>query len=210
MEIEAVGRSYARWALFYDQTFGAVTNVGRRRTARYINRSGARRVLEVGVGTGLALPFYAPHLSVTGIDYSAEMLAKARARVARLGLRQVVALERMDARELAFDDGSFDLAVAMHVMSVVPEPERVLCEMARVVRPGGKVLLVNHFARQRGVMSTLARAAAPMENLLGWHSDFEIERVLGCADLVELERRHLPPLSMMTFLLFERRAAPTG
>ncbi len=205
MEIDAVSRSYARWAKFYDQTFGAVTNVGRRRAVEFINGSGARKVLEVGVGTGLALPFYTSDIEVTGVDYSAEMLAKASRRVQEGGFSHVRQLRRMDARALEFPDEIFDLAVAMHVMSVVPEPARVLNEMARVVRPGGKVLIVNHFAREKGVLSHLARVASPLENLLGWQSDFEIDQVLGNDDLIELERRPLPPVSMMTFLLFEKR-----
>ena len=205
MEIEAVSRSYARWAKFYDQTFGSVTNVGRRRAVEFINESGARKVLEVGVGTGLALPFYAPDLEVTGVDFSAEMLAKAARRVKAGRFSHVRELRQMDARELAFDDATFDLAVAMHVVSVVPEPERVVREMARVVRPGGKVLIVNHFAREKGILSGLARAASPFEDLLGWQSDFRIDQVLGCEDLVEVERRPMPPVSMMTFLLFEKR-----
>ncbi len=206
MEIEAVRTSYARWALFYDQTFGAVTNYGRRRAVRFVNESGARNVLDVGVGTGLALPHYAPHLQVTGIDFSEEMLEKARARVREKGLGQVKELRQMDARTLDYPDGHFDMVVAMHLVSVVPEPERVVSEMARVCKPGGKVLITNHFAREKGLLAAIERLAAPLENILGWHSDFEIERVLGEESLQVVERRPWPPLGLMTFLLMEKRA----
>ena len=206
MEIEAVRTSYARWALFYDQTFGAVTNYGRRRAVRFVNESGARNVLEVGVGTGLALPHYAPHLQVSGIDFSEEMLEKARARVREKGLGQVKELRQMDARTLDYPDGHFDMVVAMHLVSVVPEPERVVAEMARVCKPGGKVLITNHFAREKGLLAAIERLAAPLENILGWHSDFEIERVLGEESLQVVERRPWPPLGLMTFLLMEKRA----
>ena len=205
MEIEAVRTSYARWALFYDQTFGAVTNYGRRRAVRFVNESGARNVLEVGVGTGLALPHYAPQLQVTGIDFSEEMLEKARARVREKGLGQVKELRQMDARTLDYPDGHFDMVVAMHLVSVVPEPERVVSEMARVCKPGGKVLITNHFAREKGLLAAIERLAAPLENILGWHSDFEIERVLGEESLQVVERRPWPPLGLMTFLLMEKR-----
>ncbi len=205
MEIEAVRTSYARWALFYDQTFGAVTNYGRRRAVRFVNESGARNVLEVGVGTGLALPHYAPQLQVTGIDFSEEMLEKARAKVREKGLGQVKELRQMDARTLDYPDDHFDMVVAMHLVSVVPEPERVVSEMARVCKPGGKVLITNHFAREKGLLAAIERLAAPLENILGWHSDFEIERVLGEESLQVVERRPWPPLGLMTFLLMEKR-----
>ena len=101
MDRQAATRSYARWAPVYDHTFGAVTNVGRRRAAGILTGFGGR-VLEVGVGTGLALPHYGPAVRVTGVDFSADMLAKARARVARLGLTRIDALRQMDAGALDF------------------------------------------------------------------------------------------------------------
>ena len=121
MDSNAVETSYARWAPIYDRTFGAITDVGRRRTVDYVNRRSGT-VLEVGVGTGLALPHYRGDLEVTGVDYSEDMLRKARDRVARLGLRHVAGLRQMDARSLDFPDASFDTVAAMHVLSVVPEP----------------------------------------------------------------------------------------
>lgn len=199
MELQAVERSYARWAPVYDRTFGAITNVGRRRATALLSELGGS-VLEVGVGTGLALRHYERRLSVTGVDYSAEMLDKARAKVAAEGLRNVVALHRMDARTLDFPDESFDHVAAMHVISVVPEPEKVMAEIARVVRPGGSVVIVNHFSRETGALAWAERAAAPLADLLGWHSDFARSRVLGEARLRLVEECSLPPLGMMTLM----------
>jgi phosphatidylethanolamine/phosphatidyl-N-methylethanolamine N-methyltransferase len=204
MELDAVRNSYARWAPVYDATFGKITNQGRRAAVAHINARGGD-VLEVGVGTGLSLEHYGPHLRVTGVDYSPAMLRKARERVARLELVHVAALRRMDARKLGFPDGSFDTVAAMHVLSVVPEPERVMAEIARVLRPGGQVVITNHFKHERGVWAGLARAAAPLERVLGWHSDFEIETVLREASLNVVDRRDLPPMGMMTFLVLEKR-----
>ncbi|WP_298491179.1 class I SAM-dependent methyltransferase [uncultured Maritimibacter sp.] len=203
MDIEAVGVSYARWAPIYDRTFGAVTNVGRRRAVAHINARGGS-VLEVGVGTGLSLAHYDAGVQVTGIDFSEEMLAKAKAKVATLGLSQVVALRQMDARYLDFPDASFDTVAAMHVLSVVPEPERVMSEIARVLKPGGRVVITNHFKRDTGPLATVERVAAPLANVLGWHSDFGIERVLSEPSLsVELKSK-LPPMGMMTFLVLTK------
>lgn len=206
MDLDAVRNSYARWAPVYDATFGKVTNTGRRKAVAHINARGGD-VLEVGVGTGLALEAYGSHLLVTGVDYSAAMLRKARERVARLCLKNVVALRRMDARKLDFPDASFDTVAAMHVLSVVPEPEQVMSEIARVLRPGGQVVITNHFKHERGVWAGLARAAAPLERVLGWHSDFEIDTVLGEDTLRVVARRDMPPMGMMTFLVLEKRAA---
>lgn len=206
MDIEAIQSSYSRWAPIYDRTFGAVTHMGRRRAVDYINRRGGS-VLEVGVGTGLSLEHYGPQMQVTGIDFSQDMLDKAIAKVQRLGLKQVRALRQMDARKLDFLDGSFDTVTAMHVLSVVPEPEKVMAEIARVCRPGGKVVITNHFARERGALAALERVFAPLANTIGWHSDFPIDGVLQERSLVLEERRSLPPLGMMTFLVLGKVAA---
>ena len=203
MDIKAVKNSYARWAPIYDRTFGAVTNAGRRRAVEYINARGGS-VLEVGVGTGLSLSHYRPGMQVTGIDFSEEMLDKARAKVREMDLRQVVALRQMDARALEFPDASFDTVVAMHVLSVVPEPERVMAEIARVCKPGGKVVITNHFQSTKGPLALLERVSAPFSNVLGWHSDFAIETVLGEPSLAVEERSSLPPLGMMTFLVLRK------
>jgi phosphatidylethanolamine/phosphatidyl-N-methylethanolamine N-methyltransferase len=200
MDAKAVQSSYARWAPIYDRTFGAATRAGRRHAVNYINaRQG--HVLEVGVGTGLSLAHYGPGVQVTGIDFSHEMLGKARDKVEAMDLDRVAELRQMDARTLDFPDAHFDMVAAMHVLSVVPEPERVMSEIARVCKPGGKVVITNHFKRTTGVMATLERAFAPLANTIGWHSDFEIETVLGQPSLTHEEQRELPPLGMMTFLV---------
>jgi len=204
MDLDAVKNSYARWAPVYDVTFGKITHAGRRAAVAHINARGGD-VLEVGVGTGLSLETYDRALRVTGMDYSEDMLRKARARVARLGLPHVAGLRQMDARSLDFPDSSFDTVAAMHVLSVVPEPQRVMTEIARVLRPGGQIVITNHFRHERGVWAGLARAAAPLERVLGWHSDFEIDTVLQDPRLHVVTRRDLPPMGMMTFLVLEKR-----
>ena len=141
------------------------------------------------------------------MDYSTDMLAKAQDKVRGLGLSHVANLSQMDARELDFPDASFDTIAVMHVLSVVPEPERVMSEIARVLKPGGKVVITNHFKRTTGMLAVLERVFAPFSNALGWHSDFEIETVLKEPDLTVSEKRSLPPLGMMTFLVLDKREA---
>ena len=157
------------------------------------------------MGTGLALPRYSPALSVSGVDYSPEMLAKAQAKVDELGLGHVD-LSRMDARALDFPDNHFDTVAAMHIVSVVPEPEKVVAEMARVCKPGGEVVIVNHFSRDKGALAMLERLAAPLENMLGWHSDFPMDRVLGTSCLSVVSEDRFPPLGMMTCLVLRKDA----
>ncbi|TMV06827.1 methyltransferase domain-containing protein [Ruegeria sediminis] len=206
MDINAVQSSYARWAPVYDKTFGVITDAGRRRAVDYINtRTGS--VLEVGVGTGLSLEHYHPELSVTGIDFSEDMLGKARKRVRERNLRHVTELRQMDARSLDFPDNHFDTIAAMHVLSVVPEPETVMAEIARVCKPGGKVVITNHFVRSQGLLAALGKGFAPLANFIGWHSDFEIETVLREKQLVVEERELLPPIRMMTFLVLAKKPA---
>ncbi len=203
MELDDVKSSYARWAPVYDSTFGALTAAGRRRAVEYINtRSG--RVLEVGVGTGLSLERYRRDLKVTGIDFSEDMLKKARSKVGRHNLHQVEELRQMDARSLDFPDDHFDTVAAMHVLSVVPEPRQVMSEIARVCRPGGKVVITNHFVRETGVLARVERAFAPFADVLGWHSDFHIETVLQETTLRVEEHEEIPPLGIMTFLVLTK------
>lgn len=204
MDIDAVTSSYARWAPVYDRTFGAVTSSGRRTAVHYMNRLAGSEILEVGVGTGLALPLYATDRRVTGVDFSEDMLAKARRRVDRGGLRQVRALRQMDARSLDFPEASFDAVAAMHVISVVPEPAKVMAEMVRVLRPGGKLVVTNHFATEKGAMARLERGIAPFANFLGWHSDFDIRTVTDHPQLRLEDRKALPPVGLMTFLVLEK------
>ena len=205
MELAAVKTSYKYWAPVYDYTFGWISRGGRRRTVDYINsRSG--RVLEIGVGTGLSLDLYRPHLEVTGIDVSPEMLDKARQKVAEKGLTNVARIGEMDARALAFPDDHFDTVVAMYVISVVPEPEKVMEEMARVCKPSGEVLIVGHYARKSGFLALVERFFAPLANVIGWHSDFEESRVLGVPALEVTRRRPLPLLGIFTFLVQRKRA----
>jgi len=150
LDTASILEAYRRWAGVYDTVFGGISSKARMRTVDLVNRLPGRDVLEVGVGTGLALPHYNRDKRITGIDLSVEMLRKARQRTSRDVLSHVQALHEMDAEATSFPDGSFDVAVAMFVASVVPNPRLLLAEMRRLVRPSGNILLINHFAASKG------------------------------------------------------------
>jgi phosphatidylethanolamine/phosphatidyl-N-methylethanolamine N-methyltransferase len=198
--------AYRRWAPVYDHTFGVVASEGRKHAVEIINR-GAGTVLEVGVGTGLSLPAYKRDLDIVGIDLSPEMLDKARDRVLEERLPHVSGLHVMDASQLAFDDGMFDTVVAMYVMTVVPEPEKVMRELARVCKPGGQVMLVNHFSQDEGMRGWLERRMAPFADKLGWRPLFDTARVTVCDDLQVMETQSLRPFGLFTMMRFVKAGA---
>lgn len=204
MDAGAVRRAYKRWAPVYDFTFGQVAEAGRRQAVEIINRRKGS-VLEVGVGTGLSLPLYGRHLRITGIDLSPEMLQRARERIREHGLTNVEGLYEMDAGDIAFPDASFDTVVAMYVLTVVPDPERVMAELERVCVPGGEVILVNHFSQEEGLRGWIERRLSPLADNLGWRPVFPLERVLCCGGLRLAERRHLRPFGLFTLLRFVKQ-----
>lgn len=200
MDADAVRAAYRRWAGVYDTVFGEISAAARRRAVAQVNRLQGTRVLEVGVGTGLALPHYVADKRIVGIDLSAEMLAHARERVASKELSNVEALHEMDAEATDFDDASFDIAVAMFVASVVPHPRRLLAEMRRVVRPGGHILFVNHFAAERGPRWWIERAMAPASRALGWHPDFAMDALFSIEDRAQIQATPVPPFGIFTLV----------
>jgi phosphatidylethanolamine/phosphatidyl-N-methylethanolamine N-methyltransferase len=192
--------AYRRWSRIYDVTFGGVSSFGRRRAVEAANALPGDRVLEVGVGTGLALPHYTPKKRITGIDLSTEMLALARKRVQELGLSNVEALREMDAEATEFEGGSFDIAVAMFVASVVPHPRRLVAEMRRLVRPGGHLLFVGHFRAEGGPRWWVERSMAPASRKLGWHPDFAVEDLLAPEDRAGARMTPVPPIGLFTLV----------
>ncbi len=200
LDADAVRAAYRRWAGVYDFLFGGVSAFGRRRAVAAVNALPGEDVLEVGVGTGLALPHYHRSKSITGIDLSAEMLERARVRVAAEQLSHVHRLHELDAEATGFADDSFDVAVAMFVASVVPDARRLIAEMRRVVRPGGHLLFVNHFAAERGARLWVERAMAPASRALGWHPDFKFEALLSPDDRARATFSAVPPAGLFTLV----------
>jgi phosphatidylethanolamine/phosphatidyl-N-methylethanolamine N-methyltransferase len=200
LDADAVRAAYRRWAGVYDTLFGWVSFWGRRRVIAEVNRLPGTRVLEVGVGTGLALPHYVASKRITGIDLSAHMLERARTRVREQRLGNVEALLEIDAEQTGFADASFDTAVAMFVASVVPHPRRMLAEMRRIVRPGGHILLVNHFAAERGPRWWVERTLAPASRALGWHPDFAFGAMFSPDDERAARLTPMTPFGLFTLV----------
>jgi phosphatidylethanolamine/phosphatidyl-N-methylethanolamine N-methyltransferase len=196
--------AYARWAPVYDPIFGVITNSAINRTVSVLNALRPSRILEIGVGTGIALPRYRKEHRITGIDLSPDMLARAQKRVADQGLSHVEALHEMDASRLSFADGSFDAAVAMFLITVVPDPDAVLAEAVRVVKPGGRIVLANHFSAENGPRAAFEKWLSRYSASLGWNPEFPIERVMGNTAMRLASQRALQPLGLYTLLVFER------
>jgi phosphatidylethanolamine/phosphatidyl-N-methylethanolamine N-methyltransferase len=195
-DMQAVRAAYARIAGIYDHGFGPILEHARAAAVARVNALPGADILEVGVGTGLALPLYAAQKKITGIDVSAEMLRKARHRAAALNLSNVDALLEMDAQATGLAAQTFDVAVAMFVASVVPDARAMLAELRRVVRPGGTILLVNHFARDDGIIGWAERKFAAASARLGWHADFRLEDVLAPAEIAGAKIRPMPPFGL--------------
>jgi phosphatidylethanolamine/phosphatidyl-N-methylethanolamine N-methyltransferase len=204
----AVAKAYARWAPIYDFVFGAVFERGRKAATAAAERIGGR-ILEVGVGTGLSLPDYSAANRLVGVDLSAPMLRKAKARVAERRLGNIDGLAVMDAQHLAFAAAAFDVVVAQFVITAVPDPEATLDEFARVTRPGGEIVLVNHLGAETGLRAICERSFAPLARRLGWRPDFGWQRLANWATRhggIELiERRAMPPLGHFSLIRFARK-----
>jgi phosphatidylethanolamine/phosphatidyl-N-methylethanolamine N-methyltransferase len=193
VENDFVTKVYEKLATVYDFTFGPVLHPGR---VDAIERMGIRpgdRVLEVGVGTGINAALYPRDCSVTGVDLSSPMLEKARERVARKGVRNVRLLQ-MDAANLKFGDDSFDIVYAPYVISVVPDPVAVTREMCRVCRPGGRIVILNHFRSRNALMAWIERMISPFTVHIGFKSDLDLPAFLAQAELkpVSIDKVNFP------------------
>ncbi|MDC7786649.1 class I SAM-dependent methyltransferase [Rhodoplanes sp. TEM] len=206
-ERHVMEKAYARWAPLYDMVCGPIFESGRRAAAEAARRVGGR-ILEVGVGTGLSFSDYDHSTRVVGIDMSAPMVAKAKARLATGRFPHVDSVMVMDASDLAFEDGAFDCVVAQFVITLVADPERVLDECARVVRPGGEIILVNHLYSEKGVGAALERLLARPARRMGLRPEFPFARLAAWAErhgaVALIERRPIKPLGVYTLVRFRR------
>jgi len=207
IDTETIAKAYARWAPVYDVVFGAVFEQGRHAAIAAAERVGGR-ILEVGVGTGISLPAYSRSNRLCGVDISEPMLRKAQQRVVELGLTNVEGLWVMDAEHLRFPDASFDVVVAQYVITTVANPEAALDEFARVLKPGGEIVLVSRIGAEAGLRRSLERWFAPAARKLGWRTEFSWERYAHWADgssgMQLIERRAMPPFGHFSLIRFSK------
>ena len=204
---DVMEKAYARWAPVYDVLCGPVFLNGRRAAASAARQVGGR-ILEIGVGTGLSFDDYDGTTEITGIDISEPMITRARVRAKSGRYPFVKELTVMDAHKLTYADASFDCVVGQFVITLVEDPERVLSECARVARPGGQIILVNHLYSERGFAAAVERLLAQKAHLLGLRPEFPFQRLAawaqthGGAELIE--RRKLKPFGIYTLVRFRR------
>jgi len=205
---ESVEQAYDRWAPIYDLVFGGVFSKGRDAAIQATNKIGGR-VLEVGVGTGISLPLYASNVRIFGTDISEAMLKKAKQRVAESRLKNIEGLAVMDAEKLEFPDDSFDVVMAQYVVTAVPNPEAALDEFARVVRPGGELIILTRVSADAGMRRFIEQKLQPVVTRLGFRTaEFAWSRYtkwLADAEGIELvERRLIPPLGHFSLVRFRK------
>jgi phosphatidylethanolamine/phosphatidyl-N-methylethanolamine N-methyltransferase len=210
LDQETITKAYARWAPVYDVVFGAVFERGRHAAIAAAERIGGR-ILEVGVGTGISLPDYSRRNRLCGVDISEPMLRKAQERVTQLALSNVEGLWVMDAEHLSFPDASFDVVVAQYVITTVPNPEATLDEFARVLKPGGEIVLVSRVGAEAGLRRSLEHWFAPAARKLGWRTEFSFERYARWAErsagMCLVERRSMPPFGHFSLIRFAKHGA---
>jgi phosphatidylethanolamine/phosphatidyl-N-methylethanolamine N-methyltransferase len=172
---------YETFAKFYDFIYSWLFLLPHRKVARAASAAG-RRILEIGAGTGLVLRHYRPDGEVVAADLSVHMLAKAQDKVRRLGLGHVKGVVAMDACAMGFPDAAFDVVSVPFVITLVPEPERALDEVARVLKPGGEIVIISRFGAERGLQERFEAAIAPLMKRLGLSSSFKVSRVTAWAE----------------------------
>src|SRR5215469_2863752 len=205
---ESVEQAYDRWAPIYDLVFGGVFSKGRDAAIQATNKIGGR-VLEVGVGTGISLPLYSPNVRIFGTDISEAMLNKAKQRVAEGHLKNIEGLAVMDAEKLEFPDNSFDVVMAQYVVTAVPNPEVALDEFARVVRPGGELIILTRVSADAGMRRFIEQGLQPLVTRLGFRTaEFSWSRytkwLAGAKGMELVERRLIPPLGHFSLVRFRK------
>jgi len=209
VDLETTRRAYAKWAPIYDHVYTRLLADGRRAAVRAACATG-EEILEVGCGTGVALGEYPASHRVTGVDLSHPMLERAQARVCDQRLSQVRGLAVMDACRLGFRDAQFDAVVGQYMITLVPDAEEALDEFARVLRPGGSIILVNHLGAERGVRADFERAIAPLVKRMGWRAEFPVSRLEAWGKARAFSLADVTPVAPLGFFSLVRLVDQRG
>jgi len=199
-EIEAhESKLYAEFAPLYDKIFGKIFYSRLESVIEELDIPPGAKVLEVGAGTGTSFPAYPTHCQVTGIDLAPDMLARAQRKIRENGWTHLTVIE-MNALDLDFPDNSFDYVMAFHVVTVVPDPVRMIAEAKRVCKPGGKIVIVNHFTSDFPLLGTLTEALDPVTRWLGWRTNLRLKPFIKTTDFTVERMYKLSKTSLYTVL----------
>jgi phosphatidylethanolamine/phosphatidyl-N-methylethanolamine N-methyltransferase len=200
---------YYEFSHLYDRIFTRVFFPRIESTLRSLDMAPGAKILEVGVGTGLSLSAYPSHTDVVGIDLARDMLDRAQEKIDENGWTHI-RLETGDALNLSFPDGSFDFVTSFHVVSVVPDSARMMREIARVCRPGGIVVIINHFRSERRWLAQIVDRFDPMTRKLGWRTTLSFAELLSDVDLELVRRFKTSPSSLFTVVIARKRVAASA
>jgi len=200
---------YGEFAPLYDKIFGKIFYSRLERVIDDVGIPPGAQVLEVGAGTGTSFPAYPSHCNVTGIDLAPDMLARARQKIVDNGWRHLKVME-MNALDLKFPDNSFDYVMAFHVVTVVPDPVRMIAEVKRVCRPSGKIVIVNHFTSDVPVLGTLTRSMDPLTRWLGWRTDLQLKPFIATTGLIIENVYKINKTSLYTVVLARKDSNSNG
>ena len=203
-EIEAhESKIYGEFAPLYDKIFGKIFYTRLERVIEDLDIPPGAKVLEVGVGTGTSFPAYPTHCEVTGIDLAPDMLARARQKIKENGWSHLNVME-MNAMALGFPDNTFDYVMAFHVVTVVPDPVRMIAEAKRVCKPGGRIVVVNHFTSEIPLVGAVTQALDPVTRWLGWRTDLKLKPFVETSNLKVEKIYKLSKTSLYTVLLYRK------
>ena len=192
-------RIYSDYASLYDKTFGKIFYNRIKHVIESLHIPPGAEVVELGVGTGTSFPAYPTNCKVMGIDLAKDMLAQARAKISKNSWSHLQVME-MDALNLTFADNSFDYVTVFHTVTVVPDPVQMLAEAQRVCKPGGKIVIVNHFTTDLPIIGSLTEALDPIARRLGWRTKLKLEPFLQATDLTVEEIYKLSKVSLYTVI----------
>lgn len=195
---------YSEFSHLYDKIFERVFFPRIEQVVTSLRIPPGARVLEIGVGTGLSLSAYPPHCEVIGVDLAQDMLDQAQDKIRRNNWSHI-SLQQMDALDLRFASNSFDYVTAFHVISVVPDAHRMMNEAMRVCRPGGTLVLINHFRSANPVFGTLVEMLDPVTRKLGWRTTLRLTDVVNGAPLEVAQCFKTSPRSLFTVLVARNR-----
>jgi len=204
VDIEAhESKLYSELAPLYDKVFGKIFYSRLERVIEDLDIPPGAKILEVGAGTGTSFPAYPTHCEITGVDLAPDMLARARQKIQENGWSHFKVLE-MDALDLQFPDNALDYVMAFHVDAVVPDPVRMIAEANRVCKPGGRIVIVNHFTSEVPLLGTLTQALDPITRWLGWRTDLKLKPFIETSNLKVEKIYKLNKTSLYTVLLFRK------